>query len=65
MAHPYEGVTEDEKREAAEAMARHPGWKISRVFGGWEAVPEGTAVHRAMFLDALEEKLPPAGGPPA
>jgi hypothetical protein len=37
--------------------AQFPEWDITRVFGGFEAVPQGTTVLRAMFVDGLAEKL--------
>jgi hypothetical protein len=37
--------------------AHHPGWEIHRVFGGYEAVPAGTAVIRSAYLSAIAEKL--------
>jgi hypothetical protein len=36
---------------------RYPDWDIHQVFGGWEAVPAGTGVIRAIWLESLEEKL--------
>jgi hypothetical protein len=46
----------DEKLIAA-LKERYPGWDIHRVFGGWEAVPAGTAVIRSMDLEGIGEKL--------
>jgi hypothetical protein len=37
--------------------AHHPGWEIHRVFGGYEAVPAGTAVIRSPYLSSIAEKL--------
>lgn len=40
-----------------EVRRRHPGWDVIEVFGGFEAVPEGTTVVRAMWLSILDAKL--------
>jgi hypothetical protein len=50
-------VTKTEAERIKEIRERHPGWDINRVFGGWEAIPEGMAVVRAVYLDTIEEKL--------
>jgi hypothetical protein len=49
------------------ARRRHPGWDIHQDFAGWTAVPAGTPVLQAMYLDSLEEKITEAerGGDPA
>jgi hypothetical protein len=41
----------------AAAREAFPGWDFHPVFGGWEAVPEGTPVVRSMDLGSLMEKL--------
>jgi hypothetical protein len=41
----------------AEVRRRHPDFDIIRVFGGYEAVPRGTPVIRAVWLSSLDEKL--------
>jgi hypothetical protein len=46
-----------EDRQLGAARAEFPGYDFHQVFGGWEAVPAGTQVVRAMFLDGLLEKL--------
>jgi hypothetical protein len=46
------------------AREEFPGWDFHEVFGGWEAVPAGTPVIRAMFIDALLEKLRHRDDPP-
>ena len=50
----------------AELMAyistHHPGWEIHRVFGGYEAVPAGTAVIRSAYLSSIAEKLDELSG---
>ena len=46
-----------DEADVAALKARYPDWDIYRVFGGWEAVPAGTQVLRAMFAEALESKL--------
>jgi hypothetical protein len=37
--------------------ARHPGWDVHRIFGGWEAVPRKTRVIRGVYLDSIAERL--------
>jgi hypothetical protein len=44
-------------RRIAAAGEEFPDWDIREVFGGFEAVPAGTPVIRAMFIDVLIEKL--------
>lgn len=40
-----------------QARTQFPGWDIQRVFGGYEAVPAGTKIIRATYLDTIIEKL--------
>jgi hypothetical protein len=48
----------DQPESAADAARRrHPGWDIIEDFAGWVAVPAGTPILQAMFLDSLEEKI--------
>jgi hypothetical protein len=47
----------NEDTEIARIEERFPDWEIHRVFGGWEAVPRGTEVIRAVSLGSLAEKL--------
>lgn len=53
---------QDPQLEAA--RAEFPDWEIERLWSGYEARPKGTPVHRAMFLDALLEKLRSQGAGP-
>jgi hypothetical protein len=46
-----------EARLFAEIADRYPGWTVYTVFGGYEAVPDGVTVVRAMNLERLLEKL--------
>lgn len=43
--------------ELAAAREQVPGWDIHETFGGYLAVPHGTPVMQAMYLDTLIEKI--------
>ena len=52
--------TARDRRQTAQLAGlaeQFPGWDVREVFGGWEAVPEGTPVVRSSTLDGLAEKL--------
>jgi len=51
----FEQMSDDEL--LALIAERWPDWEISRVFGGWEALPRGTEVIRAAYLDSIAERL--------
>lgn len=40
-----------------EVRAQFPGWDIRPVFGGYAAVPKGSSLVVAMYLDSLVEKI--------
>ena len=44
-------------RALADLAEQFPGWDVHEVFGGWEAIPEGTPVVRSSTLEGLGEKL--------
>ena len=44
-------------RQLAAMREEFPGWDFRQVFGGWEAVPEGTPVIQGMSLESVAEKL--------
>ena len=46
---------EDGRLEAAQEA--FPDWDITAVFGGFLAVPKGTPVLQAMFLEGIVEKI--------
>jgi hypothetical protein len=50
-------VSAETDRSIAAAKNEFPQWDIHEVFGGFEAVPAGTPVIRAMFISVLLEKL--------
>jgi hypothetical protein len=55
----YDHVTRGriKARLKAAITAEFPGWDVHDVFGGFEAVPEGTPVIRSVTLDGLMDKL--------
>lgn len=55
MSWPTAGSIDDDSLEAAREA--FPEWDIYRVFGGFLAVPKGTAVIQAMFIDGIVEKI--------
>ena len=65
---PYGQPVNSRQEDATDAelmayiSAHHPGWEIHRVFGGYEAVPTGTAIIRSAFLSSLAEKLDELSG---
>lgn len=50
-------VDANEARYLEAARDAFPHWDFLETFGGWEAVPAGTAVVRAETLDAVVMKL--------
>jgi hypothetical protein len=41
--------------------AEFPDWDITRIFGGYRAVPRGTVVLEGIYLDSLAKKLKEQG----
>lgn len=52
-----QALYEGEERLLEAAQAAFPGWAITRVFGGWQAVPDGVIVITAVDIDGIVEKL--------
>lgn len=42
-------------------QAEFPDWDITRIFGGFLAVPKGTPIVLATFTDTMAEKLKERG----
>lgn len=47
----------NEKQELQQLQAQFPDWDITRVFGAYRAVPKGTPLIEAVYLDSLRDKL--------
>jgi hypothetical protein len=47
----------EETADLQAVKARFPDWDVRRVFGGYQAVPKGTRVIYAMYLESVAEKL--------
>jgi len=52
----------EQAKALADLAADFPGWDVHEVFGGWEAVPEGTPVVRSSTIGGLAEKLAEQAG---